>query len=197
MKYRWFQCAQPLWGDTVPGCMVRNFRYPETQEQVAQGRMRGVNWAGEVFRVRNLPSPLQTGKEAERGVAWLRCHGELWQSSAWTPGILIPILQSCHPPPMASSHSGFLNLPCNLLEWEASLDQRKTESSKVFRPQDSPRVRRLRCVHSCPFLAHSVVVRALLLGQDNWVQILHLPLTSCVTLTKFFNPLSPKGNRRP
>lgn len=41
---RWFQGAQPLWGDTVPGCgcMVRNFRYPQTKEQGAQRRI--VEW---------------------------------------------------------------------------------------------------------------------------------------------------------
>lgn len=46
---------------------MRNFRYPQTKEQVAQRRMCGMNWAGKVFRVRNLPSPLQMGKRLREG----------------------------------------------------------------------------------------------------------------------------------
>lgn len=46
---------------------MRDFRYPQTKEQVAQRRMCGINRAGKVFRVRNLPSPLQMGKRLREG----------------------------------------------------------------------------------------------------------------------------------
>lgn len=40
----------------------RNFRHPQTKEQVAQRRILGMNGAEKVSGVGNLPCPLETGK---------------------------------------------------------------------------------------------------------------------------------------
>lgn len=61
---RWFRCAQPPWGDTVSGCKMhgKKCQAPPNLRAGALEEDLGRNWAGTLFRVRNLPSSLQMVK---------------------------------------------------------------------------------------------------------------------------------------
>ena len=111
----------------------------------------------------------------------------------------LPILDSIAFPP-ATHGQGELRLfksPMQPTGWGGESGSEGEQNHGWHAGPDAVHLSAGSSLHSCPSSAPGVVGRALLLGQENWVRIPHLPLTSCMTLTKFFNPLSLRGHGRP